>query len=200
MKLRGLGVMLLLALPACRSLAAYGQSEDQGRGDVPSRDASIDASHVDASWADGKMADARADDALRRDAKPPQFDANVDGGGALLLDKSYLSADLPSESYSAGDPRAPLGVMTITASFTNVSGQSLEGVYFIVTQLGNSGVLLNADGGPSGVGARLTVPAASLGPGGIWQPGTVLQQVFEIGLQTPGNFAFYVDAYGLLAP
>ena len=71
---------------------------------------------------------------------------------------------------------APAGVYRVTATFTNVTEVSLEDVYFTVANLGTGNVLLNADGSPAGVGAKISVPAAALGGDGILHSQRVLHR------------------------
>jgi hypothetical protein len=86
---------------------------------------------------------------------------------------------------------APSGVYTITATFTNISANDLTNLYFNVATLTNGNLLLNADGGPAGVGAILTAP------GYVVHLGDSFQVIFLVGLQARMNFTLYVDAYGI---
>lgn len=91
---------------------------------------------------------------------------------------------------------APAGVFTINATFENISSTELEDLTFVVTQLTGGNLLLNADGGPDGVGARKSVLPAALGSDGILSPNEEFDEVFEIGLQQQQRFTFLVDVYG----
>lgn len=99
-----------------------------------------------------------------------------------------------STTYNA-TPTAggPAGVYTITATFTNTSGQTISSPYFVVTAVTNGDLLLNADGGPGGVGATLTPSNAALGGDGQVSPGESVTQVFKIGLASTAPFTFRVD-------
>jgi hypothetical protein len=92
---------------------------------------------------------------------------------------------------------APGGVFTITAVFTNSSSASFSGVFFEVAELTGGNEVLNADDGPGGVGAQVSVPPEALDGDGILSPGESFTQVFEIGLQERRPFTFFVDAYGV---
>jgi hypothetical protein len=92
-------------------------------------------------------------------------------------------------------PNAPAGVYSITGTFANNSSSPFTNLYFIVTQLTGGNLLLNADGGPGGVGARLSVPSAALGSDGVLIPGESFSQLFRIGLQQNQAFSFRVDLY-----
>jgi len=54
-------------------------------------------------------------------------------------------------------------------------------------------VLLNAEGEPAGVGARVT---ADVGPDEILSPGESFTAEFIVGLQTRDEFTFYVNVLG----
>ena len=51
-----------------------------------------------------------------------------------------------------------MGTFSFEARLTNTSDRSLSDLVVVVTTLTNGNLLQNADGGPGGVGARLTVP------------------------------------------
>jgi hypothetical protein len=92
---------------------------------------------------------------------------------------------------------APAGVFRITGTFRNVGSLPIRDLYFQVTTLTNGNLLLNADGGPGGVGSRLSVPAAALGSDGVLSPNEQFTVSFDIGLQNRKSFTFLVDAYGI---
>jgi hypothetical protein len=82
--------------------------------------------------------------------------------------------------------------LTITATFTNTSAGTIRDVFFEVIQLTGGNLLLNADGGPGGVGATLT-PALWDGTLG---PGEAVTVAFVIGLQSRIPFGFQVNVRG----
>lgn len=85
---------------------------------------------------------------------------------------------------------APAGVYTIAASFTNHSASSVHELYYRATTVGGNNLLLNAQGGPVGMGGVVTLP-------GEITPGATFTVDFVIGLQQQYPFDFYVDAFGL---
>lgn len=87
----------------------------------------------------------------------------------------------------------PAGTLTITATFTNTTGYTLVHPYFTVSTLTNGDMLLNADNGPGGVGARLTPSSAALGGDGQVSPGESVTQEFRIGLASRTAFTFTVN-------
>jgi hypothetical protein len=100
------------------------------------------------------------------------------------------------EYYHPYDERAPAGVFTVSATFTNISTSAIADPFFQVTRLTGGHVLLNADGGPGGVDAVITVPPAALNADETLGVGASFTIDFEIGLQAPEGFDFTVDAYG----
>jgi hypothetical protein len=86
----------------------------------------------------------------------------------------------------------PAGTFTITATFTNTSSTPLHALFFGVSQLSGANLLLNADGGPGGVGATLT-PKIS---GDVLALGASVTVEFVVGLQKQGQFTFFVNVFG----
>jgi hypothetical protein len=108
-----------------------------------------------------------------------------------------LLAMSPVTTTSDATPavNAPAGTFTVTATFTNISSLSIASPYFRVTELSGSDLLLNADGGPGAVGARIS---GEPGPDGVLAPGESMTVEFIIGLQTWQAFRFFVDVLGVL--
>src|SRR5262249_27163444 len=94
-------------------------------------------------------------------------------------------------------PSGPAGTFTIVASFTNTSAMQIGADLFVVTELTNGNLLLNADGGPGGAGARLT---PDVGADGVLLPGEAFTAKFNIGLQRKAAFTFFVDLLGVPGP
>ncbi len=105
---------------------------------------------------------------------------------------------LSSTSVYDATPQAnaAAGVHRVTATFENVTEISLEDVYFTVADLGAGAVLLNADGSPAGTGAKVSVPAATLGDDGILHTHDTFTFTFDVGIATAGAAALTVDANG----
>ncbi|HEU4322964.1 MAG TPA: hypothetical protein VFS21_07410 [Roseiflexaceae bacterium] len=93
-------------------------------------------------------------------------------------------------------PNAPAGVYTLRATFTNVTEISLEQLSFTVADLGVGNKLLDAAGGPAGVGAQLVVPAEALGTDGVLSPNESFTLSFRVGLAQAGTSGLTVDALG----
>ena len=92
-------------------------------------------------------------------------------------------------------PGGPAGTFRITAEFTNTSNQAIVNPFTEVVDLSGGNLLLNADGGAGGIGARLKPADSST----IFQPGTTSTFDFLIGLQQPEAFTFFVNMLGELA-
>jgi hypothetical protein len=90
-------------------------------------------------------------------------------------------------------PDGPAGTFRVTAAFTNTSPQPIEHLFAVVVELTGGNLLLNANGGPGGVGARLTPPGSASTPFG---PGTMETLEFVIGLQSAAPFTFMIDLLG----
>ena len=90
-------------------------------------------------------------------------------------------------------PGGPAGTFHITADFTNSSTQAILHPFVEVVELTGESLLLNADGGAGGVGARLTLPNSTTTP---FQPGASSTFEFLIGLQQREPFTFLVNMLG----
>ncbi len=91
---------------------------------------------------------------------------------------------------------APFGVYHVEATFANVTEVVLNDVYFTVGNLGEGNLLLNANGGPAGVGSEILVPAAALGDNGFLDANETFTLTFDVGLVSAGLSDLTVDANG----
>jgi hypothetical protein len=87
----------------------------------------------------------------------------------------------------------PAGTFRITAEFTNTGTQTIGHRFAEVVELSGGNLLLNADRGAGGVGARLTVSARASRP---LLPGATERVEFVIGLHTQEPFTFLVNLLG----
>ena len=90
-------------------------------------------------------------------------------------------------------PGGPAGTVHITADFANTNSQAIANPFVEVVELTGENLLLNADGGAGGVGARLTSPNGSSTP---LEPGASSTFEFLIGLQRREPFTFFVNMLG----
>jgi hypothetical protein len=96
----------------------------------------------------------------------------------------------------AGCPAGFVGTFRFESRLTNVSERSLSGLVVTVTTLTNGNLLQNADGGPGGVGARLTVPQTDGFTDGVLSPDEFVDVPFIICLTERQPFMFVVDVLG----
>lgn len=90
------------------------------------------------------------------------------------------------------------GQFSFDATLTNKSNSafSLSELVVEVTELTNDNVLQNADGGPGGVGARLTVSLDEDYADGVLSPGQSVNVHFIVCLTKIERFTFFVDVLG----
>jgi probable HAF family extracellular repeat protein len=122
--------------------------------------------------------------------------------GFLAIPKPVVNdlvnlAQITSSFYPTPVPGGPAGTYTIRATFKNVSASPIDGPVFKVKQLSGENLLLNADGGPGGVGALL-VP--DVGSDANLSPNESLTATFVIGLHARRSFTFLVDILGMPEP
>jgi hypothetical protein len=99
-----------------------------------------------------------------------------------------------SDTTGCGD--AFVGQFSFDARLTNTSISPLNGLVAEVTELTNTNVLQNADGGAGGVGARLTVQGEGEYADGALNPGEFVDVHFIICLTANKPFRFVVDVLG----
>jgi len=94
---------------------------------------------------------------------------------------------------------AAAGTFTITATFTNISADTLSNLLISVQTLTGGNVLCNANGGPGGAGATLIVPLQGDLADGQLSPGESFVVELPVGLQSFNPFTFLVDVLGVEA-
>lgn len=97
-------------------------------------------------------------------------------------------------------PTGFVGTFSFEAKLTNTSTSSLSNLIVEVTELTGGNLLQNADGGPEGVGAHLTVPRRDGFTNGILSPDEFVDVPFLICLTEREPFRFMVDVLGSSAP
>ncbi len=103
-----------------------------------------------------------------------------------------------TETYdSAPQANAPQGVYHVNATFTNVTEITLEDLSFVVANVVGGNVVLNADGGPGGLAAKISVPAAALGGDGFLEPNESFTFTFDVGLAGTTVSDLTVNANGV---
>ena len=91
-----------------------------------------------------------------------------------------------------------MGTFSFAARLTNTRRQVLSEVFVEVATLTPSNLLHNADGGPGGVGARLTVPHEEDFADGVLSPAESVDVPLIICLQKQQPFQFFVDVFGVV--
>jgi hypothetical protein len=84
------------------------------------------------------------------------------------------------------------------ARLANISGRALSDLVIEVTALTEGNLLQNADGGPGGVGARLTMPWQDGFAEGILTPDEFVDVPLIICLTQQRRFTFVVDVFGVV--
>ncbi len=105
-----------------------------------------------------------------------------------LIDFGNIRTDFDPTPVANG----PAGTFHITADFINNSGQTIVHPFAEVIELTNNDLLLNANGGAGGVGARVKFPDVN----SPFSPGATQTLEFVIGLQTTDRFTFLVNVLG----
>jgi hypothetical protein len=131
--------------------------------------------------------------AFESGAAPPQ-----------VINSLVALADIPSTFNTTSDvtgcPTVFVGKSSFSATLTNQSSNSLYDLMARVTALTNGNLLQNADGGPGGVGALLTVPQIGEDyDDGLLGPREFVDVAFVICLKELSQFEFFVDVPGLVA-
>jgi hypothetical protein len=90
-------------------------------------------------------------------------------------------------------PGAPAGTLRITAHFVNISDQIINNPFAEVLELSGGNLLLNADGGAGGKGARVSPQSSA---NARFQPAASRTFEFLIGLQRQESFTFLVNIHG----
>jgi hypothetical protein len=95
-----------------------------------------------------------------------------------------------------GCPEGFVGTFSFEARLTNSSDRSLSDLVIEVIALTGNHVLQNADGGPEGVGAHLTVPRQDGFTEGVLAPDEFVDVPFIICLRQQQPFRLVVDVLG----
>jgi hypothetical protein len=111
-----------------------------------------------------------------------------------------MRSTLRSTPDPAGCPEGFVGKFRFEARLTNTSPHGLSGLFAEVITMTRGNLLQNADGGPGGKGARLTIPEQDALHDGILSPEEHVDVPFVICLAEHKPFRFEVDVRGLVPP
>jgi hypothetical protein len=111
-----------------------------------------------------------------------------------------LTSTYQTTLETTGCPGGFAGTFRFTARLTaKASSPVLTDLRVQVQTLTNGNLLQNADGGPGGVGATVTVPQVGAFVDGILSPEDAVDVPFVVCLQEPSPFRFFVDVLGIVS-
>lgn len=115
-----------------------------------------------------------------------------------LVSFSPLSSTFRTSADTSECPAGFVGKFSFSARLANRSSTpSLSDLIAEVTALTNGNLLQNADGGPSGAGAILTVSKVGGFSNAVLSPGEFVDVPFIICLKNRNRFTFFVDVLGV---
>ncbi|HWP93164.1 MAG TPA: Ig-like domain-containing protein [Thermodesulfobacteriota bacterium] len=115
-----------------------------------------------------------------------------------LVTFNPIKSTFRTTSDTSGCPSGFVGKFSFESRLTNISDSSLSDLTVQVAELTNENLLQNANGGPDGVGAILTVPSVSAYSDGILSPEESVDVPFVICLKNKNPFRFFVDVLGIV--
>lgn len=131
---------------------------------------------------------------------PPTTASALNVKPTQLVNNSFPKDPPLKTNYvaTACAPAAQAGTYTISATFRNISPQTLSNLEFVVRTLSGGNMLCNAKGGPGGVGSFLAVPWQGDLADGFLAPKDSVVVEFQIGLASKNKFEFHVDLNGIV--
>jgi hypothetical protein len=109
-----------------------------------------------------------------------------------------ITATFKSSSDTTGCPSGFAGKFSFDAMLANISNRSLFSLVAQVAALTGDNLLQNANGGPGGVGSRLTIPKKNDFADGMLGPGEFVNVPFVICLKQIQPFEFSLDMFGVV--
>jgi hypothetical protein len=114
----------------------------------------------------------------------------------ILIESTFKMTSNISSCPAAGF----VGTFSFSARLINKSSSPpLSDLVFQVSNLSNGNLVQNADGGPGGVGASLTVARSGNFSDGFLSPDEFVDVPFNICLKSSDSFTFLIDVLGLEA-
>ena len=153
----------------------------------------------------GAQSEGPPSDETCSDQADNDCDGQTDGEDKDCLENvndPVSAVPLPS-SYSTsrdatGCPTGFVGIFSFDAGLINEGADSLSSIIYEVAQLTGGNLLQNADGGPGGEGAVMTVPLTGQYSDGELAPGETVDVQFKICLKELKPFSFFVDVFGVV--
>jgi hypothetical protein len=116
-----------------------------------------------------------------------------------LVSFAPLSSTFITTSNTTGCPPGFLGKFSFRARLRDkTTSPGLYDLLAKVTTLTNGNLLQNADGGPGGLGAMLTVPRIGNFSDGLLSPGEFVDVPLSICLKNRRRFSFFVDVLAVV--
>jgi len=113
-----------------------------------------------------------------------------------LVSFEPLNSTFQTTTNTSGCPAGFVGKFNFDARLSNNSSPSLSKLVVKVATLTNGNLLENADGGPGGVAATLTILKTGNLSDGVLSPGEFVDVPFSICLKDENPFSFFVDVLG----
>jgi hypothetical protein len=108
-----------------------------------------------------------------------------------------IAATFTTTSDTTGCPAGFAGTFSFVATLRNEDGVPLRNVAARAWTLTNRNLLKNADGGPRGVGATLTIQKTGSYTDGVLSPGEAVDVPFSICLTSNAPFTLLADVVGI---
>jgi len=108
-----------------------------------------------------------------------------------------ITATFNTSSDTTGCPSGFAGKFSFDAMLANISNRSLSSLVAQVATLTDDNLLQNADGGPGGVGSRLTIPKKNDFADGTLSPAEFVDVPFVLCLKQIQPFEFSVNILGV---
>ncbi len=108
-----------------------------------------------------------------------------------------LSSTFKTVTNTSGCPAGFVGKYSFDARLTNISNSQLRALQVKVVTLSKGNLLQNADGGPGGIGAVMTVPVQNGYSDGVLSKSEFVDIPFIICLKQKTKFSFFVDVLGI---
>ncbi len=115
-----------------------------------------------------------------------------------LVTFKAVGSSYKATAETSGCPTGFVGKFSFTATLTNTSSSTLFHLKVPCITLTKGNLMENADGGPGGEGATMTVPLMGDYSDGELSPGESLDVPFSICLKEWRPFSFFVDVLGMV--
>jgi hypothetical protein len=115
-----------------------------------------------------------------------------------LVSFNAVASSYKTTTDTSGCPAGFVGKFSFNSTLKNTKNASLYSLIVKVATLTNGNLLQNADGGPGGAGAVMTVPWNGSYSDGELNPGESVVVPFSLCLKSKSAFSFFVDILGIV--